>query len=30
VLRERINARLAERGIQVRAAPAIASAAEPP
>jgi moderate conductance mechanosensitive channel len=30
VLRERINARLAERGIQVQAAPAIASAAEPP
>jgi small-conductance mechanosensitive channel len=30
VLRERINARLAERGIKVQAAPAIASAAEPP
>jgi small-conductance mechanosensitive channel len=30
VLRERINARLAERGIQVQPAPAIASAAKPP
>jgi small-conductance mechanosensitive channel len=30
VLRERINARLAERGAQVQSAPAIAPAAEPP